>query len=765
MKFNSHFVAKDQDPYRLVSWKKVDCQIQSQGQSDSSKVHFSMKNVEAPESWSQTAVEIAAAKYFRKVGVGSANGSEKSVRQMIERVVQAIVKAGQGQKYFSTPADALRFGNELKYILLTQRALFNSPVWFNCGLYNSYKIKGEASLWAWDFRKKTVALEKHSYVRPQVSACFIQKVEDSLESIFDLAKNEARLFKFGSGSGTNFSSLRSRHEQIEGGGTSSGLISFLEVLDRGAASIKSGGVTRRAAKMVCLDVDHPEVIDFIRWKKLEEQKAHALIAAGYSGEFEGEAYRSVSGQNANNSVRVSDQFMKAVLESKDWVLKGRSGKTKGKAIQRLPAKEIWQELTEAAFACADPGLQFNDTINKWHTCPESGEIRASNPCSEYMFLDDSACNLASLNLLPFLDVDGGFDLESYLHTTHIMFVAQDILVDMAGYPTAEIAKNSHQFRPLGLGFCGLGAFLMRKGLSYNSQEGRNWSALLAALLGGQAYLTSCELAHGLGAFPAFGKNKKSFLKVLRRHRMNADQLATEGVPGSYLEIAQNIWDEVEYWAAKSGVRNAQTTVMAPTGTIGLVLDADTTGVEPEFSLVRNKKLSGGGSLRLVSSSVAPALEKLGYTLQQTQAILEFIEAHACIEGAPGLKAEHLAVFDCAQKNGQAGQRCLPPESHLQMMQVIQPFLSGAISKTVNLPAEATVADISDIYMKAWQMGIKSISIYIDASKRSQPLNKEAPRRWKGDPTAAPLCPDCGARTELAGGCFRCVNCGTTLGCS
>ncbi len=732
-----------------------------------------MKGVLAPESWSQVAVDIAASKYFRKVGVPGRKEHETSILQMVQRVAQAITASGLKQKgYFKSRQAAKVFENELTYILLSQRALFNSPVWFNCGLYEAYKIKGDSTNWAWDFKKKKIQAQPQSYLRPQVSACFIQGLEDSLEGIFELAKNEAMLFKYGSGSGTNFSNLRSRYENLESGGKSSGLISFLEVLDRGAGSVKSGGTTRRAAKMVTLDVDHPEILAFVRWKAEEEKKAKALAAAGWGAGYESEAYRTVSGQNANNSVRISDAFMRAVAAKKPWSLKAR---TTGKVLEKISAEELWNEICLAAFDCADPGLQFQDTIDSWHMTPASGPIRASNPCSEYMFLDDSACNLASLNLLRFLEGDGRFDLESYLHTVRVMFLAQEILVDLAGYPTELIAENSHHFRPLGLGFAGLGAFLMQKGLAYDSIDGRLWAGVLTSLLAGEAFGMSADFAKSKGAFAEFKKNKPAVIRVLQRHQEAQADLnsrsASRRVPKELFQRATLNWQEVLSKAKRFGLRNAQATVMAPTGTIGLVMECDTTGIEPEFSLIKHKRLAGGGDLRIVSQSVRPALSRLGYTPTQAREILDYIEVHEAIEGAPHLLSEHLAIFDCANKNGFIGKRFLSSEAHLQMMAAIQPFLSGAISKTVNLPEESSVADISAIYRRAWELGLKAVTVYRDGSKGSQPLQRSdesSPKRWKSPEDGrlpAPPCPECGSPTELAGGCFRCSNCGTTIGCA
>lgn len=734
----------------LFEWKSFESEIKG---ADGS-VYFSLSGVEAPTSWSQLAVDIVASKYFRKSGLPKGK-SEKSVRQIVRRVVSAIVSAGIQQKVL-TAKEAKVFGEELKYILLSQRASFNSPVWFNCGLFQSYKIQSDAGAWTW--KKKQAVFQKNAYENPQVSACFIQSIDDNLDSIFDLVKNEARLFKFGSGSGTNFSPLRSKYEALAGGGSSSGLISFLEVLDRAAGSIKSGGTTRRAAKMVSLDADHPEILDFVVWKQHEEEKAKALIREGYSPDFEGEAYKTVSGQNANNSVRVTDAFMKAVEADDTWPLMARVSKN---VVKEIKARELWIAIEKAAWACADPGLQFHDTIQNWHTSSKSGAINASNPCSEYMFLDDSACNLASLNLVKFLGDDGQFQEQAYRHTARIMFIAQEILVDFASYPTKVICENSHAYRPLGLGFCGLGAMLMRLGVAYDSNEGRDVAGVLCAFLHGEAYATSAQLAKRLGTFVGYKKNKIPMQKVMDQHHQATKRLLQE-VNKEHLGIFSNevlqdlgvLWNDLIKLGKKSGYRNAQATVMAPTGTIGLVMDCDTTGVEPEFSLIRYKKLAGGGNLKMVSSSVGPALQRLGYSDKDQEKILKHVTDFETIEGAPGLQEKHLPIFDCAQKNGSRGKRSLSSEAHLKMMAVLQPFLSGAISKTVNLPNETSAEEIGKIYKKAWKMGLKAIAIYRDGCKSSQPLKTKD----------YPKCADCGADTELIGGCFRCPECGFTTGC-
>ncbi|MDG0817839.1 vitamin B12-dependent ribonucleotide reductase [Bdellovibrio svalbardensis] len=762
----SYFVPAGKNPESFFHWKKVDCEIKNR----KGEVFFEMKGVEAPEGWSQLSVEIVASKYFRKIGVPRTK-SEKSVRQLVDRVVNAIVGSGLKQKgYFSSKKDADTFAKELKYILLSQRGAFNSPVWFNAGLWESYKINSPSEHFAWDEAKKSIQPTKNAYERPQGSACFIQSVEDSIEKIFELAKTEAKLFKYGSGTGSNFSTIRSKYETTSSGGHSSGLISFLEVLDKGAGAIKSGGTTRRAAKMVVVDIDHPEVLDFIDWKMKEEHKAHMLIAAGLSSDFEGEAYRTVSGQNANNSIRVTDAFMKAILTEKPWKLKARMT---GKVLRELPAADVWKKISHAAWVCADPGIQFHDTINKWHTCPKTGPINSSNPCSEYMFLDDSACNLASINLVKFLNPDGSFDFESLIHTARTLFVAQEILVDYSSYPTRKIAQNSHDYRPLGLGFANLGSLLMRKGIPYDSDNGRAWAGAITSLITGVAYLTSAEMARAKGAFAGYRMNRSAMLKVMKMHEKSNKGIAWDRLPQGLDKAVKNLWKAVIFNGIKHGYRNAQATVVAPTGTIGLMMDCDTTGIEPDFSLIKFKKLVGGGEIQIVNQGVESALRVLQYSDQQISNILRFVENNNSLEKCPDIRPEHLAVFDCA--NASPGGRVLSPESHVKMMAAVQPFISGAISKTVNLPMTATEKDISDVYFLAWRLGLKAVAVYRDGSKQSQPLNlKIKGETLEGEPAEIKVdivpnftmkCPECGSDTVLTSGCYRCPNCGTTVGCS
>lgn len=735
---------KESKSSRSVHWTRRKAEIRN----SKNEIIFSLKNVLAPDFWSQTAVEIAASKYFRKI---SPRIQENSILQLVQRVTESVGKEALRQKYFSK-AKSLSFARELEELLLHQEAWFNSPVWFNCGLWDKYQLKSQMPLFAWDSKIQAIKKYSNGFEKPQVSACFILKISDDLESIFEFAKVEARIFKYGSGSGANFTPLRSHQESLSGGGVSSGLIAFLEVLDRGAGAIKSGGVTRRAAKMVCLDIDHPEILEFIDWKMKEERKAQALIAAGYSSDFEGEAYHTIAGQNANLSVRIPDQFFRALEKNLNWSLKSPST---GKVIRQVPAAEIWRKIQVAAWTCADPGLQFETTIEKWNPCPATGSIRASNPCSEYMFLDETACNLASLNLMAFRG-DGGrnsFELQKYLAVIKAVFTAQDILIDSAGYPTEAIALNSHRLRPLGLGLCGLGGFLMSRGISYDSEEGRAWAGFLAAVLQAQSIKTSALLAKQMGAFPEYSKNKKTVLSVLLKHQRALNQISWKSLPIGLEGSARQLMAEALNLARKYGLRNAQLTVMAPTGTIGLVMDCDTTGIEPEYALIKFKKMVGGGVMKMSSNSFQSGLKSLGYSSNSIEKINKYLESEGHLESCPDLQPEHLSVFLTAQRNG-SSQLCLRPEAHLLMMAAIQPFISGAISKTVNLPSSATPEDIEKIYQMAWQLGLKSVSVYRDQSKSSQPLQS-----FKNQ-----ACPECGGKTEIAGNCYRCQNCGYTTGC-
>ncbi len=745
--FKPHFIAVKRkvngSAASYFQWKTLDSVIQGADKH----VYFEKHGIKAPAAWSQTAVDIAASKYLRR-----SIQKENSIEVLIERIGLGFGSAANMSGLFDSKKEIDLFVEELKFLMYSQKAAFNSPVWFNLGLKEAYKTSSKSDHFAWNPKNKKIEKIQDAYLRPQSSACFIQSIEDSIESIFDLVKNEAKLFKYGSGSGTNFSNLRSRYEELSTGGTSSGLISFLEVLDKAAGAIKSGGTTRRAAKMVCLDLDHPEIEEFIEWKAREEKKAVALIQQGYSSELEGDAYKTISGQNANNSVRIPDSFMRHLGEGKKWALKTRGSK---KTLKEISADELWKKICKAAWECADPGLQFNDTINRFHTCAQTAPIHASNPCSEYMFLDNSACNLASINLVQFLDQRGQLNIDELIHVARALFIAQESLVDFSSYPTEVIAQNSHDYRPLGLGFANLGSMLMRKGLAYDSEEARAWAGFVTAIICGTAYQTSAEMAKKLGAFAGFKKNKTSMLKVMKMHHQALKNIKWSLLPVGSQQMATEIWDQVLSLGNKYGFRNAQATVIAPTGTIGLVMDCDTTGIEPDFSLVKNKKLSGGGSLKIVNHAVKQALEVLKYSAEEIAQIEKEILNSSSLHKTK-IKKEHYAVFACA-----TGDEALRPEAHLMMMAAVQPFISGAISKTVNLPADATIENISETYHKAWKLGLKSVAIYRDGSKFVQPLSTAK----KLDTSSYPLCSECGFQTILESGCYRCTNCGTTTACA
>jgi ribonucleoside-diphosphate reductase alpha chain len=792
------------NPLDEITWDKRRTVISNPDGS----VVFQMNDVEVPSGWSQLATDIVVSKYFRKAGVPGSPGHETSVRQVVHRLARTVRNAGeQAGGYFASNEDAEAFEAELAYMLVHQIGAFNSPVWFNCGLYHEYGIQGSGGNFYYDPESRAVHETRDSYSRPQVSACFIQAVDDDLMSIFELARNEARVFKFGSGTGSNFSKLRGRMEKLSGGGTSSGLMSFLEVLDRGAGATKSGGTTRRAAKMVVLDMDHPEIVDFIQWKVREEKKVAALVAAGYSSDFNGDAYATVSGQNSNNSVRVPDRFMQAVAAGGTWQTTFR---TTGQVHETRPAAELWDMIGNAAWQCADPGVQFDDTIQRWHTCKGTDRINATNPCSEFVFLDDTACNLASVNLMKFLRHDGGFDVDGYRHANRVFFLAQEILVGFASYPTERIAERSYAFRPLGLGYANLGTLLMMNGLPYDSDAARAYAASITAIMTGEAYALSAEMAASKGPFAAFAENRDSMLEVMRLHREAARAIDPAHAPRELRVAASECWDRAVAFGSLHGYRNSQATVLAPTGTIGLLMDCDTTGVEPDFALVKFKKLAGGGYFKIVNQSVPGALERLGYgenaigdivryaigtgtfdgaphihreslahkgfapdeidrienglptlldirfgftrgmisddTLTRlgvtqaerekpkfnvlpflgfTEAEIEAANAFICgsqtLEGAPGLKPEHLPVFDCANRCGSRGTRYIQPMGHVRMMAAVQPFISGAISKTVNLQNDATLDEVKNIYTESWKLGLKAVALYRDGSKLSQPL--------------------------------------------
>ncbi|HZP46978.1 MAG TPA: vitamin B12-dependent ribonucleotide reductase [Vicinamibacterales bacterium] len=684
--FPRFFTEEGVDPFEEVEWELRHAIIGS----ERGEIVFEQRDVEIPKAWSQQATNIVVSKYFRgQIGTPE---RERSVRQLIGRVVDTMTAWARAQKYFASDADLQAFSDDLKHILVYQKAAFNSPVWFNCG-----------------FEKA-----------PQCSACFINSVQDTMDSILSLARTEGMLFKYGSGTGTNLSPIRSSKELLAGGGTASGPVSFMKGYDAFAGVIKSGGKTRRAAKMVILNADHPDIVEFINCKVEEEKKAWALIDAGYDGSFTGPAYSSVFFQNSNNSVRVTDDFMRAVLD--DGVWETRTVLPPHHVMDTYKARDLMRLIAEGTHVCGDPGMQFDTTINEWHTCPDTDRIYASNPCSEYMFLNDSACNLASINLMKFVKEDGEFDVVSYKAAIRTLITAQEIIVDNASYPTPSIEKNSHAYRPLGLGYANLGALLMSRGLPYDSDAGRDYAAALTALMTGEAYAQSARIArdHG-GPFAGYEKNREPFLRVMRKHRDAMRDVNARNVPSDLYQTAKTSWDDAVEIGEQFGYRNAQATVLAPTGTIGFMMDCDTTGVEPDIALVKYKKLVGGGLMKIVNQTVPMALKKLGYAQPQIDAIVKYIDENETIEGAPGLKEAHLPVFDCAFKAAK-GQRSIHYMGHIKMMGATQPFISGAISKTVNVPKDATVDDICQAYIQSWKLGAKAISIYRDGSKRTQPLN-------------------------------------------
>jgi len=683
------FTREGVDPMTEVEWERRSAIITGEG----GRVVFEQRDVEVPSFWSQTATNVVASKYFR--GQLGSPKREYSVKQLISRVVDTITSWGEQQGYFASSADRNAFRDELVHLLLFQKASFNSPVYFNVGIEP----------------------------KPQCSACFILKVEDNMESILNWYRNEGMIFKGGSGSGVNLSAIRSCREPLSSGGTASGPLSFMKAADASAGVIKSGGKTRRAAKMVVLNVDHPDIVDFIKCKVEEERKAQALIAAGYDASIDGPAYSSVFFQNANNSVRVPDEFMQAVLNDGEWVTRFV---TTGEVADRYRARDLMRMIAEAAHACGDPGMQFDTTINLWHTCPAAGRINASNPCSEYMHLDNSACNLASLNLMRFVDEGGNFDVRAFRHAVDIMITAQEIIVDNASYPIPEIAENAHNYRELGLGYANLGALLMSLGLPYDSDKARSYAAAITALMTGEAYLQSARIAEAMGPFPGYPPNREAMLKVIERHRSYAYKLNPDHVPAELLHAAREVWDEALSLGTQVGFRNSQATVIAPTGTIAFMMDCDTTGIEPDIALVKYKKLVGGGVLKIVNNAVGRALKRLGYDDKQVHEIIQYLEEHETIEGAPHLRDADLPVFDCAFRP-RNGKRSIHYMGHLKMMAAVQPFVSGAISKTINMPNEATVDDVADAFITAWKLGLKAVAIYRDGSKRIQPLStgKEA----------------------------------------
>ena len=686
LEFERYFSTPGLDPFEAVEWETRDALI---GNEKGEKV-FEQKGVEVPKFWSQTATNVVVSKYFR--GELGTPQRETSVRQLIGRVVDAMTRWGRDGGYFASDESAAIFRAELSHILINQYACFNSPVWFNVGIEE----------------------------QPQCSACFINSVEDTMQSILGLAKTEGMLFKYGSGTGSNLSSLRSSRESLAGGGTASGPVSFMKGFDAFAGVIKSGGKTRRAAKMVILNAEHPDILDFIRCKEIEERKAWTLIDAGYPGGFNvsGGAYDSIAYQNANHSVRVTDEFMKAVIEDRDWTTRAVRD---GRPMDTYPARDLMHAIAESTWVCGDPGMQYDTTINDWHTCPNSARINASNPCSEYMFLDDTACNLASLNLLKFHDVERGFDVESFRHACEVVITAQEIVVDYASYPTKAIEKNSHDYRPLGIGYANLGALLMARGMAYDSDSGRGYAAAITALMSGASYAQSARIAEKKGPFAGYAKNREPMLRVMRKHRDAVKRIDPAHVPLDLLQAAKQSWDDVVALGEQHGLKNSQISVLAPTGTIAFMMDCDTTGVEPDIALVKYKKLVGGGMIKIVNQTVPVGLKRLGYEKDEIRAIVEFIDEHDTIEGAPHLKPEHLSVFDCAFKPAQ-GSRSIHYSGHLKMLAAAQPFISGAISKTINMPEESTPEEIEQAYIEGWKLGLKAVAIYRDGCKRSQPLS-------------------------------------------
>ena len=684
--FDRFFSRRGSDPFDEIEWETRSAVIAN----EKGETVFEQRDVEIPKAWSQQAANIVVSKYFR--GQLGTPQRERSVRQLIGRVVDTITEWARKDRYFAGEEDLRAFSADLKHLLVQQKAAFNSPVWFNCGFEPA----------------------------PQCSACFINSVDDRMDSILTLARTEGMLFKFGSGTGTNLSPIRSSREPLAGGGTASGPVSFMKGYDAFAGVIKSGGKTRRAAKMVILNADHPDIVEFINCKVDEERKAWALIDAGYDGSFTGTAYNSVFFQNSNNSVRVPDDFMRAALDNGEWQTRSV---TDGSVMDTHRAGGLLRMIAEGTHVCGDPGMQFDTTINDWHTCPKTARINASNPCSEYMFLDDSACNLASLNLMRFLDAGTGeLDVAAFRAAVDALITAQEIIVDNASYPTKAIARNSRDYRPLGLGYANLGALLMSRGVPYDSESGRSYAAAVTALMTGEAYAQSARIARDQGGpFAGYARNREPFLKVMRKHRAALKDVSAGEVPGELYHAAAEAWNAAVELGEAHGYRNAQATVLAPTGTIGFMMDCDTTGVEPDIALVKYKKLVGGGLMKIVNQTVAMALGRLGYAAGQVHEIVGYIDEHETIEGAPHLDDAHLAVFDCAFKPAQ-GRRSIHHSGHIRMIGAAQPFISGAISKTINVPQNATIEQIEQAYVDAWRLGAKAVSIYRDGSKRTQPLN-------------------------------------------
>ena len=692
LRFERYFTDGRTSPFNEVEWEKRTALIGN----EKGMTIFKQEDVEVPKSWSQTATNIVASKYFHgKVGTPEREGS---VRQLISRVVNTVVRWGEEGGYFADTASRDAFRDELTHLLVEQKMSFNSPVWFNVGVQ----------------------------AKPQCSACFINSVQDDMESIMRLTRTEGMLFKWGSGTGTNFSALRGSKEALSGGGIASGPVSFMKGFDAFAGVIKSGGKTRRAAKMVILNVDHPDIVEFIECKVKEEKKAHVLIEQGYDSAIDGEAYSSIFFQNANHSVRVTDEFMRAVEEDRDWWTKNVND---GQPNEKYRAKNLLMKIADSTWHCGDPGMQYDTTVNRWHTCKSTARINASNPCSEYMFLDDTACNLASLNLMKFVESNGQFDVEAFRHAVDVTITAQEILVDNASYPTPKIAENSHNFRPLGLGYANLGALLMSMALPYDSDEGRDVAAAVTALMCGEAYAQSARVAERMGPFPGYAVNREAMLDVIRMHREAMRGIKPDHVQAELYFGAQGAWDAALELGEKHGYKNSQVTVLAPTGTIGFMMDCDTTGIEPDLALVKMKKLVGGGVIKIVNNTVPQALMKLGYSPEEMNEIVSYIDKNGKIDGAPYLKEEHVPVFDCSLAPA-GGGRSIAWTGHVKMMAAAQPFLSGAISKTINMPEESTLEDIMSAYIESWKLGLKAVAIYRDNSKRSQPLSAAGKKEEK-----------------------------------
>jgi len=720
LKIEQFFSTADVHPFEQLQWEKRSAKIAD----DVGEAVFEQDNIEVPACWSQLATKVVASKYF--YGDIETGQRENSVKQLVHRVSRAIADRGKRDGYFATSEDAENFYNELIWLCVNQYGSFNSPVWFNVGLFDVYNVAGSKHNYHWDRRQEKVVACENSYEYPQVSACFIQSVKDSMRDIMRLATSEAMLFKHGSGTGTDLSTLRSSKEKLSGGGKPSGPLSFMRVYDQVAAVIKSGGKTRRAAKMQSMMVTHPDIKEFITCKTEEEKKAWALIEAGYTGEHNQQAYNSVMFQNSNLSVRVTDEFMQCVEKDDKW---WTHTITTGEKVEEHSARQLLDLIAEGTRICGDPGIQYHSTINRWHTCPNSGPINASNPCSEYMFINDSACNLASLNLMKFRREDGSFDIEGFKKAIRIFIIAQEILVDNGSYPEEIIAVNSHKFRPLGLGYANLGSLIMSLALAYDSDQARALASAITAILTGTAYAVSAEVASLKGAFEEFEINKDSMMKVISMHRQHAYDIPESHCPDDLRNAAKDAWDQAFDQGSKHGFRNSQATVLAPTGTIGFMMDCDTTGVEPDIALVKYKLLAGGGMLKLVNKTVPMALERLGYSADEIRSICDYIDKNETIEGTDQLNCNHLEIFDCAFKP-RNGKRFIHYMAHLKMMAAVQPFISGAISKTINMPKESTKEEIVAAYMEGWKLGLKAVAIYRDGSKRLQPVSTKKHRGKK-----------------------------------